>query len=249
MAAIAAAKAKIEARAKERFERSRPSTKRSFAAARKGNRHQQEAWRRRRRRPRRPATGRPDQSDRRRIAHHEGRGRRFRAMLQRPCGGRCRLDAGARPASPRPATTRSRSHRWWRRWANPAGLNQPATWLADTGYYSEKNVATRVAADIEPLIAVKRDEHHPHLGAMFEERGAARRAGQPCRTDAARAQDQGGRAAYVPQADGGAGVRHHQSLVMGSASSCCADWRTSRTEWTLVCAWRNLSAWPYCVSR
>jgi hypothetical protein len=29
--------------------------------------------------------------------------------------------------------------------ANPAGLNQPATWLADSGYYSEKNVAACVA--------------------------------------------------------------------------------------------------------
>ena len=44
--------------------------------------------------------------------------------------------------------------------ANPAGLNQPDTLLADTGYFSQKNVAACNAARITPLIAVKRDEHH-----------------------------------------------------------------------------------------
>ena len=38
--------------------------------------------------------------------------------------------------------------------ANPEGLDRPTTWLADTGYYSEKNVSVCVAAGIEPLIAV-----------------------------------------------------------------------------------------------
>lgn len=53
--------------------------------------------------------------------------------------------------------------------ANPEGLNRPETWLADTGYYSEKNVETCVAAEIEPLIAVKRDEHHPGWRERFTE--------------------------------------------------------------------------------
>ena len=49
------------------------------------------------------------------------------------------------------------------------------------------------------------------LARAFRGAGAARRAGQPCRTDAARAQDQGGpRRLCATQADGGAGVRHHQ---------------------------------------
>ena len=53
--------------------------------------------------------------------------------------------------------------------ANPEGLNQPQTWLADTGYFSEKNVTACVAAKIEPLIAVKRDEHHPGWRDRFTE--------------------------------------------------------------------------------
>ena len=42
----------------------------------------------------------------------------------------------------------------------PAGLNAPAWLLADSGYYSEANVATCHLAGIEPLIAVKREGHH-----------------------------------------------------------------------------------------
>jgi hypothetical protein len=53
--------------------------------------------------------------------------------------------------------------------ANPEGLNGPETLLADTGYFSQKNVATCVAAEIKPLIAVKRDEHHPDWRERFTE--------------------------------------------------------------------------------
>ncbi|MGB4854197.1 MAG: IS1182 family transposase, partial [Candidatus Dechloromonas phosphoritropha] len=53
--------------------------------------------------------------------------------------------------------------------ANPEGLNQPKTWLADTGYYSAKNVAACLAANSEPLIAVQRDEHHPDWRERFTE--------------------------------------------------------------------------------
>jgi len=51
----------------------------------------------------------------------------------------------------------------------PAGLNGPATLLADSGFFSEKNVETCRLAQIEPLIAVGRDEHHPHWRNRFEE--------------------------------------------------------------------------------
>ena len=53
--------------------------------------------------------------------------------------------------------------------ANPDGLNQQETLLADTGYFSAKNVATFIAAGIEPLIAVQRDGHHPVWRDRFTE--------------------------------------------------------------------------------
>jgi hypothetical protein len=53
--------------------------------------------------------------------------------------------------------------------ALPAGLNAPATFLADTGYFSVDNVDACRQAGIEPLIAVGREGHHPHWQARFSE--------------------------------------------------------------------------------
>lgn len=53
--------------------------------------------------------------------------------------------------------------------ALPAGLNAPATFLADTGYFSADNVDTCRQAGIEPLIAVGREGHHPHWKERFTE--------------------------------------------------------------------------------
>ncbi|NCA72760.1 MAG: IS5/IS1182 family transposase, partial [Sphingobacteriia bacterium] len=39
--------------------------------------------------------------------------------------------------------------------------------LADAGYFSEANVTACESAGIEPAIAIKRDEHHPHWSERF----------------------------------------------------------------------------------
>ena len=81
--------------------------------------------------------------------------------------------------------------------ANPEGLNQPETWLADTGYYSEKNVAVCVAAKIEPLIAVKRDEHHPDWRDRFTEPTPLADDASPVETMKHKLKTRTGRAAYA----------------------------------------------------
>ena len=53
--------------------------------------------------------------------------------------------------------------------ALPAGLNQPEQLLADTGYFSADNVAACEQAGVDPLIAVKRERHHPHFTERFSE--------------------------------------------------------------------------------
>ena len=53
--------------------------------------------------------------------------------------------------------------------AHPEGLNPPETGLADTGDYSAKKVEVCPAAKIEPLIAVKREEHPPDGRDRFTE--------------------------------------------------------------------------------
>lgn len=53
--------------------------------------------------------------------------------------------------------------------ALPAGLNAPATLLADTGYFSADNVDACHRAGVEPLIATGREGHHPHWKERFTE--------------------------------------------------------------------------------
>jgi len=51
--------------------------------------------------------------------------------------------------------------------ALPEQLGQPDTLLADNGYFSEANVAACAAANIEPLIATGRQPHHPSWQERF----------------------------------------------------------------------------------
>lgn len=63
--------------------------------------------------------------------------------------------------------------------ALPEDIHSPETLLADTGYFSEKNTETCQAAGITPLIAVGRDEHHPHWRERFEEPDPLSEAASP----------------------------------------------------------------------
>lgn len=51
--------------------------------------------------------------------------------------------------------------------ALPEALGKPETLLADNGYFSAANVAACAAAGIAPLIAAGRQPHHPPLGERF----------------------------------------------------------------------------------
>ncbi len=51
--------------------------------------------------------------------------------------------------------------------ALPDGWSPPQTLLADTGYFSAKNVDACAAASMEPLIAIGRGEHHPDWRERF----------------------------------------------------------------------------------
>jgi transposase len=51
--------------------------------------------------------------------------------------------------------------------ALPLDLGKPDTLLADNGYFSESNVALCAAAQIEPMIAMGRQSHYPPLSERF----------------------------------------------------------------------------------
>ena len=53
--------------------------------------------------------------------------------------------------------------------ALPVELGKPVNVVADTGYFSSANVRACVEQNITPLIAVKREEHHPEPMARFAE--------------------------------------------------------------------------------
>jgi transposase len=51
--------------------------------------------------------------------------------------------------------------------ALPEALGKPATVLADNGYFSEANVNACLAAGVDPLLAAGRQPHHPTLTERF----------------------------------------------------------------------------------
>ena len=80
--------------------------------------------------------------------------------------------------------------------ALPEEVNRPEVLLADAGYFSEKNVEACHGAGITPLIAVGRDEHHPHWRDRFEEPDPLSEPASPVEQMKHRLETQAGRAAY-----------------------------------------------------
>lgn len=124
--------------------------------------------------------------------------------------------------------------------ANPEGLNQPATWLADTGYYSEKNVTMCVAAKIEPLIAVKRDAHHPGWRERFSEPEPLAEGASAVETMKHRLKTRAGRAAYALRKQTVEPVFGIIKSVMGFRQFLLRGLDNVTHEWTLVCLAWNL---------
>ena len=79
----------------------------------------------------------------------------------------------------------------------PEEINQAQQLLADAGYFSETNVSACEAAGIAPSIAIKRDEHHPHWSERFANPEAAPPAdATPVERMAHRLKTRTGRATY-----------------------------------------------------
>lgn len=124
--------------------------------------------------------------------------------------------------------------------ANPEGLNQPKIWLADTGYYSEKNVTSCIAAGIDPLIAVKRDEHHPGWRERFTEPAPLTENATPVERMKHKLKTQAGRAVYALRKQTVEPVFGIIKSVMGFSQFQLRGLKNVRNEWTLVCLAWNL---------
>jgi len=118
--------------------------------------------------------------------------------------------------------------------ALPAGLNQPESILIDSGYFSEKNVATCEAAKITPLIAVGRETHYPNWRERFTEP-------EPLATDATPVErmkhtlkTKAGRALYALRKQTVEPVFGIIKSVLGFRQFLMRGLENVQTEWTLV---------------
>jgi transposase/IS5 family transposase len=124
--------------------------------------------------------------------------------------------------------------------ALPAGLNQPETLLADAGYFSEKNVEVCQAVQITPLIAVGRDGHHPRWRSRFED--PAPLSAAACHVEQMKhaLKTKAGRAAYALRKQTVEPVFGIIKSVMGFRQFLLRGLDNVRHEWTLVCLAWNL---------
>ena len=124
--------------------------------------------------------------------------------------------------------------------ALPEELNQPEKFLADSGYFSEKNVEACEAARIEPLIAVGRDAHHRHWRERFEEPAASSEPTSPVDKMKHRLKTKAGRAAYGQRKKTVEPVFGIIKSVMGFRQFLLRGLANVQNEWTLVCLAWNL---------
>lgn len=124
--------------------------------------------------------------------------------------------------------------------ALPEDLLQPDKLTADAGYFSDTNVRACEAAGIEPSIAIKRDEHHPHWSARFKSPEAPPADATPVERMRHRLKTPTGRATYALRKQTVEPVFGIIKSVMGFRQFLTRGLDNVQNEWTLVCLAWNL---------
>lgn len=243
LAAIAVAKAKIEARAKERYEQEQAAYAAKLAA-----RAEKEAATGKRPggKPPQPPESGPRANDQINLTDEASRIMKVAGGGFEQCfNAQAVVDTESMLVLAAHVTQASNDKEQIepmveRMQANPEGLNQPETLLADTGYFSQKNVTACIDAKITPLIAVKRDEHHPQWRERFTE--PAPLAGDASPVDAMKhaLKTKTGRAAYALRKQTVEPVFGIVKSVMGFRQFLLRGLENVQNEWTLVCLAWNL---------
>ena len=170
LAAIREAKAKIEARAQERFEAERQVHAAKMAAREE---RQKKSGKRPGGKPPAPPVGGPRETDQVSLTDDESR-------IMKAAGGgfeqaynaqaltdvQTKLIVGAFVTA-QPTDTGQIEPALALLGELPEALGKPEHLLADTGYFSKDNVLRCENAGITPLIALKREAHHPSLTERF----------------------------------------------------------------------------------
>ena len=124
--------------------------------------------------------------------------------------------------------------------ALPDGIDRPDQLLADSGYFSEHNVECCRDAGIDPLIAVGREAHHPDWRARFEEPSAPEEPASLTEQMRHFLKTQTGRAAYALRKQTVEPVFGIIKSAMGFRQFLLRGLSNVRNEWTLVCLAWNL---------
>ena len=124
--------------------------------------------------------------------------------------------------------------------ALPADLGKPETLLADTGYFSAANLQACGAAGIEPLIALGREAHHPSLSERFAEAPPAPDDPTPVEAMAHRLKTLEGRKLYAQRKHIPEPVFGIIKSVLGFRQFLLRGLNKVRGEWNLVTLAWNL---------
>ncbi len=112
--------------------------------------------------------------------------------------------------------------------------------LADTGFSSEKNIQACEAANIEPYIAVARDEHHPGWRERHSEPAALPDNATVAQAMSHRLKTKSGRALYALRKQTVEPVFGIIKSVLGFRQFSLRGLDKVRGEWSLVCLAWNL---------
>ena len=117
-------------------------------------------------------------------------------------------------------------------------LGEVETLIADTGYCSENNVKACEQARIEPLLSLARQDHHPHWRARFTQPAPLAEDATPMQAMTHRLSTVAGKAAYALRKQTVEPVFGIIKSVMGFRQFSLRGLRKVTGEWNLVClAW------------
>jgi transposase len=122
----------------------------------------------------------------------------------------------------------------------PASLGRIEHFLADTGYCSKNNLAACEAATIEPFIAVAREDHHPGWRERFSEPEPLDADATPMKKMAHKLKTQAGRKVYGLRKQTVEPVFGIIKSVMGFRQFLLRGLKKVEGEWTLACLAWNL---------
>jgi transposase len=131
--------------------------------------------------------------------------------------------------------------------ALPEELSKPETLLADNGYFSAANVTVCEAAGIVPLIATGREPHHPSLAERFGVAPEAPKDPTPVQAMAHRLKTPEGKARYALRKQVPEPVFGIIKSVLGFRQFHLRGLESVRGEWSLVTmAWNLKRMFALC---